>query len=183
MPAAAASVVTRSGPSRLSVSSTMEAVRFRAVRSDMCRTTRIAACSSPSAMSSRLAIRDDCSILHAYHVYIGYRYRCADGRLLARVHASRPGDPLAAQTWSAALTHRRCAASPAPVSIDRDLLLCCNTYCDTPHPSDRCSAGHFGMRQSPAVTEFWLTTWSGVKLKSVVYYIGTGCTELRTEDG
>ena len=38
------------------------------------------------------------------------------------------------------------------------------------------------MRQSPAVTEFWLTTWSGVKLKSGVYYIGTGCTELRTKD-
>src|ERR1700722_9658564 len=164
MPAAAASVVTRTGPSRLSVSSTMEAVRFSAVRSDMCRTTRIAACSSPSAMSSLLAIRDDCSISHAYHISIGCRYRCGDGRLLATVHASRPGDPLTAQTWSAGLTHRRSPASPAAFSIDGYLLLCCNTYCNTLHPSDRCSAGHFGMRQSPAATEFCLTTWSGANL-------------------
>jgi hypothetical protein len=149
----------------------------------MCRTTRIAACSSPSAMSSRLAIRDDCSILHAYHISIGYRYRCDDGRLLATVHTSRPGDPLAAQTWSAALTRRRCPAGPAAVSIGRYLLLCCNTYCNTFHRSDRCSAWHFGMRQSRTVTEFWLTTWSGVRLGSSVYYIGIRCTELRTEDG
>src|ERR1700722_3067751 len=74
-------------------------------------------------------------------------------------------------------------ASPAAVSVGRHLLLYCNSYCNTPHRSDRCSAGHFGMRQSPAVTEFRLTTWSGAKLKSRVRYIGIRCTELRTEDG
>jgi hypothetical protein len=38
------------------------------------------------------------------------------------------------------------------------------------------------MRQSRTVTEFWLTTWSGARLKSSVYYIGIRCTELRSED-
>ena len=74
-------------------------------------------------------------------------------------------------------------ASSAAVSAGRHLLLYCNSYCNTPHHSDRCSARHFGMRQSRTVTEFWLTTWSGVRLKSSVYYIGIRCTELRTEDG
>ena len=74
-------------------------------------------------------------------------------------------------------------ASPAAVSVDRHLPLCCNSYCNALHRSDCCSAGHFGMRQSPAVSEFRLTTWSGAKLKSRVSYIGMRCTELRTEDG
>ena len=74
-------------------------------------------------------------------------------------------------------------ASSAAVSVGRHLLLYCNSYCNTPHDSDRCSARHFGVRQSRTVTEFWLTTWSGVRLGSSVYYIGIRCTELRTEDG
>src|ERR1700722_9367862 len=45
-------------------------------------------------------------------------------------------------------------ASPAAVSVGRHVLLYCNSYRNTLHRSDRCSAGHFGMRQSPAVAEF-----------------------------
>src|ERR1700730_3393707 len=36
-------------------------------------------------------------------------------------------------------------ASSAAVSVGRHLLLYCNSYCNTPHHSDRCSARHFGM--------------------------------------
>src|ERR1700693_5121237 len=70
MPTAAASVVTRAGPFRLSSLSVM--VALRAAPSVMCRTMRIAACSSPSATSSRLTLRDDCftaSVISHLHRY------------------------------------------------------------------------------------------------------------------
>jgi hypothetical protein len=72
--------------------------------------------------------------------------------------------------------------SPAAVSVGHHLLLYCMRYCNTPHRSGRCSAGHFGLHQSRSVTECWFTTWSGDRLKSSIYYIGIGCTELKTED-
>src|SRR5580693_1116532 len=92
------------------------------------------------------------------------------------------GDQLPVQARIGRVDASAVPASPDAVSVCQHLLLCCNVYC-TASSCGSLSAGWFGMRQSRAVTEFWLTTWSRAKLKSSVYYIGTGCTELRTKDG
>src|ERR1700726_2318680 len=70
MPRAAARDVILGGPFRLSSLSLI--VPLRAAPSVMCRSTKTPACSSPSATSSRLTLRDDCftaSVISHLHRY------------------------------------------------------------------------------------------------------------------
>src|SRR5271156_686502 len=184
MPAAAASVVTRTGPSRLSVSSTIEVVKFSAARSDMCRTTRIAACSSPSAMSSRLATRDDFSIHHVYHIYIGNRYKYGERTLLPRVHAYAGGTAWLAQTRIGRLDPVGSARGLAPVSTDCGLPLCCNRSFNTLPSRESLSGGDDRHASTPRHhPNFGARLVTALGLNSILNYICKRCNRLKQGDG